>query len=196
MTKIKKSLKVFKNNGLVNGSIIILKKIMSYIYVCDIVGPKKDLFKFYEYIYFKKNEPKLSIIETDKIKILWFIPDFSIGSGGHLNIFRMILNLYKLGIKSDIAICGNSQWVNESIAKETIDKHFCKLDSKITILEEKKDIRLLSGYTAGIATSWQTAYYVNYFDNCSKKIYFVQDYEPYFYPAGSGYIFAKNTYRF
>jgi hypothetical protein len=47
------------------------------------------------------------------------------------------------------------------------------------------------------ATSWQTAYYLlNYNDNLATKLYFVQDYEPYFYPVGSEYFLAKATYEF
>lgn len=196
MSKIKKGLRVLKNNGLASGSRIILNKIIKREDLSSSVTSKRDLFKFYEYIYFEKNVEKLTPKDLDKIEIIWFIPDFGIGSGGHLNIFRMIFNLSKLGIKSDIAICGDSQWINNKIAKETIDKHFFKLDSKIIILKNKKDINLLDEYDVAMATSWQTAYYVNNFNNCYKKAYFVQDYEPYFYPVGSSYIFAENTYKF
>ena len=197
MKKIKKGLRVLKNSGLINGSKIIINKITKKEDIVSNSSFKKDLFKFYEYIYFEENNEKLTYYkDSDSLKILWFIPDFGIGSGGHLNIFRMIFNLSKFGIKSDIAICGNSQWLNNKIAKETIDKHFFELDSKIIILKEKNDIDLLGEYTIAMATSWQTAYYVNYFSNCYKKTYFVQDYEPYFYPVGSSYVFAENTYKF
>lgn len=196
MSKIKKGLRVIKNSGLRNGMKIIINKIKKKELPVNSVSSKKDLFKFYEYIYFEKNKPTFTPDNLNDIKIIWFIPDFGIGSGGHLNIFRMILNLSKIGIKSDIAICGDSQWINNKIAKETIDKHFFKLSSNIIILKEKSDIDLLGEYHVAMATSWQTAYYVNYFSNCYKKTYFVQDYEPYFYPVGSSYIFAQNSYKF
>jgi len=196
MKRFKKGLRVIKDSGLINGSKIILNKITKQEQLSHSATSKKDLFKFYEYIYFNSNESNFFPIDFKNIKVLWFIPDFGIGSGGHLNIFRMIFNLSKLGVKSDIAICGNSQWINEKIAKETIDNNFFKLDSKIIILKEKSDIDLLDEYHIAMATSWQTAYYVNYFSNCYKKTYFVQDYEPYFYPVGSSYTFAQNTYDF
>lgn len=196
MSKIKKSLKVLKTKGVAKSTKILFNKITNRRNLISLSQSKKDLFKFYEYIYFESNEAKYFPDNFEKIKIIWFIPDFGIGSGGHLNIFRMILNLSKLGIKSDIAICGSSQWLNEKIAKETMDKNFFELDSRIIILKEKSDINLLGEYHIAMATSWQTAYYVNYFSNCYKKTYFVQDYEPYFYPVGSSYVFAENTYRF
>ena len=48
---------------------------------------------------------------------------------------------------------------------------------------------------AVIATSWFTAYVVDKFDNALTKFYFVQDFEPYFYPVGAEYCFAENTYK-
>ena len=37
-------------------------------------------------------------------------------------------------------------------------------------------------------------FYRNFF--CQKKFYFVQDFEPWFFPHGSEYAFAENTYKF
>ena len=48
---------------------------------------------------------------------------------------------------------------------------------------------------AVVATSWPTAYPV-YNDHCrGKRFYLVQDFEPWFYPAGGPSILAENTYR-
>lgn len=198
MKRIKKGLKVIKDSGLINGSKIILNKMQNKdtLNNPNSTSSQKDLFQFYEYIYFNANKASFLPKDFKNIKLLWFIPDFGIGSGGHLNIFRMIFNLSKLGIKSDIAICANSQWIDASIAKEMIDRHFFKLDSQIIILKNKGDIDELNNYHVAMATSWQTAYYVNTFTKCYKKAYFVQDFEPYFYPHGSSYIFAENTYGF
>ena len=52
-------------------------------------------------------------LEKGNGKIIWFIPDFSIGSGGHTTIFRFIHHLEKLGIQSDIAIINGTQWETE-----------------------------------------------------------------------------------
>ncbi|MCD2256335.1 glycosyltransferase family 1 protein [Lactobacillus sp. CC-MHH1034] len=45
-----------------------------------------------------------------------------------------------------------------------------------------------------IATMWETAYIIK--NKPGYKFYFVQDYEPYFYPFGDRYQLAKKTYDF
>jgi glycosyltransferase involved in cell wall biosynthesis len=46
------------------------------------------------------------------------------------------------------------------------------------------------------ATSWETAYPLYNSKNNTQRFYFVQDFEPYFYPASSFFELAENTYRF
>jgi hypothetical protein len=48
---------------------------------------------------------------------------------------------------------------------------------------------------AVFATSWPTAYPVFNSRCAGKRFYFVQDFEPYFYPVGSWSFLAENTYR-
>jgi glycosyltransferase involved in cell wall biosynthesis len=47
-----------------------------------------------------------------------------------------------------------------------------------------------------MATSWNSAYYVKSFQSCKGRAYFIQDYEPAFYPTGSESAFAEETYNF
>jgi O-antigen biosynthesis protein len=49
---------------------------------------------------------------------------------------------------------------------------------------------------AAIATFWPSAYPVLRFDRARAKFFFVQDFEPYFYPASSAFALAEETYRF
>ncbi|MCL6606424.1 MAG: glycosyltransferase family 4 protein [Paenibacillus sp.] len=130
---------------------------------------------------------------TDKNKLVlnWVIPDYGIGSGGHMTIFRTIYFLEKFGHTCNIFIFGNSQWRNEKIARDIIREHFVQLEAKVYIgLDNIPDSDGI------VATSWQTAYPVFNIRNTKQKFYFVQDFEPMFYPMGSDYIFAENTYRF
>jgi hypothetical protein len=46
------------------------------------------------------------------------------------------------------------------------------------------------------ATGWETAYPVFLDKSRAKRFYFVQDFEPMFYPVGTEYVLAENTYRF
>ncbi len=83
---------------------------------------KNDLIGFYKFTELPDNPPKLTSVSDDH-KLAWFIPDYGIGSGGHLNIFRMIHNLEKINISSDIYITEASQW-GGSDAKKVINEHF------------------------------------------------------------------------
>lgn len=186
----KKIISLFKKHGFLKTIRLIIQKIKNIS-----SSQQTDIFTFYNYINFPKVESRLSNLDKTQ-KNIWFIPDFGIGSGGHLNIFRMIYNLERLGIESDLVICGRSQWINEKMAKETIANNFFPIKSNIFFVNTFDEIQNLGNYKIAFATSWQSAYYVNAFGNCMRKAYFVQDFEPYFYPVGSNYMFAENTYKF
>jgi glycosyltransferase involved in cell wall biosynthesis len=134
----------------------------------------------------------VSAINVDKKIINWFIPPISRGSGGHLNIFRFIRNLEELGFESRIVIVGDPQPKSADIARKYIHDWFFPLEAKVYIGNESQ---IPTAFFA-IATEWRTAYFVKRYLSCVCKCYFVQDFEPYFYPTGTNYIFAENTYRF
>ena len=46
-----------------------------------------------------------------------------------------------------------------------------------------------------IATLWITAYTVAHFRRTKRKFYLIQDFEPMFYPAGTPYALAEESYR-
>ena len=126
-----------------------------------------------------------------KTTITWFVPDFNIGSGGHINIFRFVAELEKLGFQSQILIIPPSQFDTGEDAKSCIVKHFNNLSASVYVNSED----LKPSYFA-IATSWPTAYYLKSYRGCIKKLYFVQDFEPYFYSHSSEYFLAEATYTF
>lgn len=191
---IKKIRNLIKREGFLNGSKIVLKKLKSKKDVMNIMK-KRNLFKFYSYVLLEEKKPRLTYSGSDQLRLAWFIPDFGVGSGGHLNIFRIIQMLEKKNIHSDIYICGESQWGTPVKIKETIDKYFFKLSSNVFVVNENlSDFH--NEYDIVLATSWQTAYVVRAYEHCVKKAYFVQDFEPYFFAHGSSYSFSENTYNF
>lgn len=127
----------------------------------------------------------------DKNTITWFVPDFNIGSGGHINIFRFVAELEKLGFQSQIVIIPPVQFESSEDARLCIIKHFSKINAPVYLNTKN----LIPSYFA-IATSWPTAYYLKNYRGCIKKIYFVQDFEPYFYSHSSEYFLAEATYQF
>ena len=48
---------------------------------------------------------------------------------------------------------------------------------------------------AAVATFWTSVFPVLRFPKARMRFYFVQDFEPYFYPAGSAFALAEETYR-
>ena len=55
----------------------------------------------------------------------------------------------------------------------------------------------ISGVDACVASSWDTAHVLaRRGTSPMRRLYFIQDFEPYFYPRGSMYSLAEDTYRF
>lgn len=55
----------------------------------------------------------------------------------------------------------------------------------------------IEGYDVTVASSWETAHVLATRGAAAQhRFYFVQDFEPYFYPRGSLYALAEDTYRF
>ncbi|TXK33190.1 glycosyltransferase family 4 protein [Ottowia sp. GY511] len=151
--------------------------------------PRADIFAHFDFV---SNASPLAVRGSAELgSLLWVIPDFSIGSGGHLNIFRTIFHLESMGYQSTILIVGPTVHLDAVSARRDIADHFFPLKADVVI--EGGD---LPAAEFAVATGWQTAYFVRRFPSSLKKIYFAQDFEPYFYPMGSEYIFAENTYHF
>lgn len=152
--------------------------------------PKIDIFQLYAFV-----EPPASANPAEFLfepgTMNWVIPSFEIGSGGHLNIFRMIWGLEKLGFRSCIHIVGECRYPSGEAAREVIIKHFVPLAAEVKIGE---DTLLPAEFT--MATSWMTAYTVRRFAQTRHKLYFIQDMEPWFTAVGSEYVFSEATYNF
>jgi glycosyltransferase involved in cell wall biosynthesis len=58
------------------------------------------------------------------------------------------------------------------------------------------DLEKVEAADGAVATLWNTAYYALRFNRTRRKFYFIQDYEPLFYPAGTSYALAEAPYRF
>jgi len=134
----------------------------------------------------------ITISDVSPISINWFIPLVGKGAGGHLNIFRFIRNLEALGYKNSIIIVGQPQPTSALLAKAQICQWFFDLKADVYLENDKN----LPPAFFAMATSWPTAYYVKRFKSCIKKCYFVQDFEPCFFPDGSDSLLAEDTYRF
>jgi glycosyltransferase involved in cell wall biosynthesis len=153
---------------------------------------KTDVIGFYDFVrYCPIAEPLTSVHAVHSKSINWIIPPFGRGSGGHLNIFRFIHHLEILGFECRIIIFGEHQLRSSEQAKREITDWFFPLQAEVYIgLGNAPPAEIT------VATSWQTAYAVRNFQATAHRCYFVQDFEPWFYAAGTEYAFAEETYRF
>lgn len=131
--------------------------------------------------------------DKELIILNWVIPPLGIGSGGLLNIFRAISIISNHGIKNRIYVIGGDENTPSSVMKDFV-KTYYQID--LGNNEIFPTYKLMEYADAVIATSWITAYVVRNFNNAISKFYFVQDFEPFFYPVGSNYYLAENTYKF
>lgn len=115
------------------------------------------------------------------------------GSGGHQNLFRFISYLEKAGHKCNVYLYSTIHFPSISEIKEILKDSYPKTNVNILWLNKNQQI---NSADAIFATGWETAYPVFNSNAKGKRLYFIQDFEPLFYPMGSEYILAENTYRF
>ena len=126
--------------------------------------------------------------------ILWFIPDFLPGAGGHTTIFRFIRLLEKKGITSDVVVTQCS--APAGVLRGRINEYFFPFHGEVMSIQRPRELeRLTKSYRASMATAWDTAYFSIRFKRAGKKGYFVQDFEPDFFNQSMHRILAENTYK-
>ena len=141
--------------------------------------------------------PSRSLIDNKKtfnpkmMDIHWVIPDYGVGQGGHMTIFRMVRWLEFFGHRCTIWINHPSNHRDSSKAFEDIIKHYQLVKSDLRFVENGF---LDASGDAVIATAWHTVQIVSHAQKFVDRFYFVQDYEPDFYPRGSLSILAESTY--
>lgn len=124
--------------------------------------------------------------------INWFIPDYrNIYKGGIFTVFRFIDFFSRKGITSRIILSERPYHPSSEGIISELTRVFP--EAKNTEVVENPRIPYAD---ISIATFWPTAYALLKFVNTHGKYYFIQDYEPLFYPAGSWYGLAERTYTF
>jgi glycosyltransferase involved in cell wall biosynthesis len=138
------------------------------------------------------NEPFHGPVRT----ALWIIPHFLYAFyGGIHTIFRFADYMTRQhGVWNTFVIQG----VNEVTSQpDAIAEAFPRLrGSRFYALPVDSHMAGIPYHDIGICTAWQTAYPLMKFNQVRKKLYFMQDYEPLFYPAGTIFGMAEESYRF
>lgn len=157
---------------------------------------KIDISGFYSFVLKKKEIPfkmeEYLQAKEGPIILNWIIPEMGIGSGGHINIFRFVSHLQKMGFQNRIYLSQKVNLHTDAALRDFLRTYY---DLDVEQIEVHVDIQKMKFAHGTIATAWNTAYNLRDFNNTISKFYFVQDFEPLFFPVGSDYIFAENTYK-
>lgn len=126
-------------------------------------------------------------VKPQKIKTITFvIPEMLAYSGGHTSILRLGTQLCKLGYTVNY-FSYIEQTKEEMIknAKINLANYEGNLLPKSEMDNIKSDVV--------VATYWASVFFTKKMSGY--KMYFLQDYEPYFYLYGETFLFAKKTYE-
>ena len=160
-------------------------------------GSKLDLIESKLQVTHINDMPK-TLSNSRPLRVGWIIPDFRMPFyGGLMTILRFAEYLRQKGVSPVFIGHGGSD--PESL-RAAIKLAFPELAaaSDVYVLAADEDVNNLDiGYLdAAFCTLWTTAYVLNSLNLVLKKFYFVQDYEPLFYPAGTTSSLVEATYRF
>lgn len=127
--------------------------------------------------------------DDGKKKIAWVMPHPGKGSGGHRTIIQNVNSLIKAGFECDIFVEENGVDTSETV-KTKINEWYEPCDAGVFVGFDIKE-----SYDLMFATGWQTIDFVRKLP-AKKKAYFIQDFEPWFFPMGDQYLITENSYRY
>lgn len=126
------------------------------------------------------------------LNVAWLCTPPGPGSGGHTTLFRMVQGMEERGHRCTLLLY-NRHGSDMSRAESTIRRHWPWLQSRVVTVPD-----VIKGYDACVASSWETAHVLAQRSAMTAvhRFYFIQDFEPFFYPRGSLYSLAEDSYRF
>lgn len=124
------------------------------------------------------------------LTIAWATTPPSPGSGGHTTLFRMIAALEDRGHRCVLYLY-DKHGLDVDRLSAVVREHWPHV--RCQVLDARRGIRNVD---AAVATSWESVHVIaKYGESPMRRLYFIQDYEPYFYGHGAEYEFAAMTYR-
>jgi hypothetical protein len=134
------------------------------------------------------------VLPEGPLTVAWIMSPPGEGSGGHQNIFRFIRYLEAAGHRVRIFLYSTSEvYTLSQIRARAAAGSYPRVAATI---EEYPAAGVGPGVDAIVATGWETAYPAWLDPSPARRLYFVQDFEPYFYGVGTDSVLAENTYRF
>ena len=135
--------------------------------------------------------PSVRPYSSRRLRITWVTSPPGKGSGGHTTMFRMVEALEAAGHECTLALY-NPHGSDLGERTRIIRDGWPRVRAQVAGLPEG-----LNGADAAIATAWQTAHALARHGTAPmRRLYFVQDYEPLFFPRGTEAALAELSYRF
>ncbi|MEX1079871.1 MAG: glycosyltransferase family 1 protein [Homoserinimonas sp.] len=135
--------------------------------------------------------PQPVTVAPGPLRVGWITTPPGAGSGGHTTMLRMIEGLEKAGHATSLYLYDIFRG-DLGQHERVIRAHWPGVTASVHDVRDG-----LGDADVWIATSWQTAHVLaSRPEATGRRMYFVQDYEPYFYPRGALYALAEDTYRF
>jgi glycosyltransferase involved in cell wall biosynthesis len=134
------------------------------------------------------NDEQLPRLEKQPLVISWIVGGYMPKGGGHRNIFRMAYHLERFGHIVNLYIADTP--IDSLTLKKMVCEQMYPIQGTIVRYEGK-----IAKSDVVVATHWETVKHVQKHESETRTVcYFVQDYEPLFYPMGSEHLLAAETY--
>ncbi|MDR7191199.1 hypothetical protein J2Y46_004061 [Microbacterium sp. BE35] len=112
------------------------------------------------------------------------------GSGGHTTLFRMVAALEARGHRC-VLYFYDRHGLDVAELSAIVRRHWPQLGAEVRDVREG-----IAGVDAVVASGWESTHLITkYAQEPTRRLYFMQDYEPYFYGHGAEYEFAAMSYR-
>lgn len=126
-----------------------------------------------------------------ELRIGWICAPPGPGSGGHTTLFRMVEAAEERGHQCTLFLYDRN---SDDVARHELQVRAWWPRLKANVRSATDGMQ---GMHALVASSWGTAHVLaRRRPPETQCLYFIQDFEPYFYPRGALYALAEDTYRF
>ena len=127
----------------------------------------------------------------------WFLPDIDSPFYGGINTALRIADVLarEHGVENQFVLLADA---NERYVRSALRAAFPALGDSLIAFSNGRvgpNLDTMPAADVSIGTQWHTAYMAASFPHTTRRFYLIQDFEPLFYPAGSNYALAEETYR-
>jgi O-antigen biosynthesis protein len=124
------------------------------------------------------------------LRVGWVTTPPAAGSGGHTTLFRIVEALEAAGHRC-VLFLYDKHGLDVARLTSVIREHWPNMHAEV------RDARAgIADVDAVVATSWESAHVIVKFAHSPmRRLYFIQDYEPFFYGHGAEYALAAMTYQ-